>query len=128
MAGLEKIEGYFIDLGISYQEVGPDTWLIDDPGKGLPPIVVLLNDPVVVIRANVMKLPAGNLEAFFRQLLVLNADSLVHGAYALEGEDIVLVDTLEYGTLDKPEFEASIDAIGIALSENFPLLSRFGTK
>ena len=36
MAGLTKIEEYLIDLGISYEEIAPSTWLIEDAGKGLP--------------------------------------------------------------------------------------------
>jgi len=128
MAGLNKIETYLYDLGISYEEVGKETWLIDDPAKGLPRIVVSLNDPVVVVRVNVMEIPDSGREPFFRKLLELNGEGLVHGAYAIEDGRIVLVDTLEYGTMDRQEFEASIDAIGFALSEHGPLLSGFVTK
>ena len=128
MAGLTKVESYLIDLGISYEEVGLNTWLMDDQDKGLPSVIASLADPVVVISAKVMKVPASNREALFRELLTLNSGQLLHGAYALEGEDVVLIDTLEYGTMDKSEFEASIDAIGFALSEHYPRLSRFGAS
>jgi len=126
MAGLDKLETYLMDLGVAYEEVGPNTWLIDDQAKGLPSIVVSLADPVVVISAKVMKIPPKNREDFYRELLTLNGGELLHGAYALEGEDVVLIDTLEYGSMDKLDFEASLDAIGFALSEHYPLLSRFG--
>ncbi|MEI6873599.1 MAG: hypothetical protein WCL50_00555 [Spirochaetota bacterium] len=128
MAGLTKIESYLIDLGISYEEVGSNTWLIDDHEKGLPSVIASLADPVVVISAKVMQIPSADREAFFRELLTLNGGELLHGAYALEGEDVVLIDTLEYGTMDKSEFEASLDAIGFALSEHYPRLSRFSTN
>ena len=128
MAGLTKIESYLIDLGISYEEVSPNTWLIDDEEKGLPSVIASLADPVVVISAKVMRTPTADREAFFHELLTLNGGELLHGAYALEGEDVVLIDTLEYGTMDKSEFEASLDAIGFALSEHYPRLSRFSTN
>ncbi len=127
MAGLAKIETFLMDLGLPYEEVQANTWLIDDSSNGNPPIVVSLVEPVVVIRATVMKIPAaaGGNEALFRELLALNGSGLAHGAYAIEGEDIVLIDTLEYGNMDRSELEASLDAIGIALGEHWPRLSSF---
>ncbi|MGA2545811.1 MAG: YbjN domain-containing protein [Rectinemataceae bacterium] len=128
MAGLNKIENYLISLGISYEELQTGTWLVEDPGKGLPGIVVSLAEPVVILSAKAMRLPSKDREAFFFELLKLNYSGLLHGAYAIDGDDVVLVDTLEYGTMDKEEFEASLDAIGFALSEHFPILSRYMDK
>jgi hypothetical protein len=128
MAGLDKVENYLISLGISYEEIQPGTWLVEDSGKGLPGIVVSLAGPVVILSAKAMHVPSQNREAFFSELLKLNYSGLLHGAYAIDGDDVVLVDTLEYGTLDKEEFEASLDAIGFALSEHYPLLSRYMDK
>ena len=50
---------------------------------------------------------------------------MVHGAYGLDGDDIVLIDTLEYATMDKPEFEAALDSIGLALSRHYDVLGAF---
>ncbi len=125
MAGLTKIEGFLMELGVSYEEIGASTWLIEDSEKGLPKIIVALAEPVVVIRAGVMKAPETNREAFFAELLKLNCDDLIHGAYALDGDDVVLLDTLEYDGMDKSEFQASLDTMGFALAEHYPLLARF---
>jgi hypothetical protein len=125
MAGLNKIEEYLISLGVSYEEPQPGTWLVEDSGKGLPCIAVSYADPIVIISARAMKIPSGNREALFADLLKLNYNGLLHGAFALDGDDVVLVDTLEYDWMDKEEFEASLDAIGFALSEHYPALSRY---
>ena len=125
MAGLNKIEEYLIDLGISYEEPQPGTWVVEDPGKGIPKLFISYADPVVIIRAQVMKAPSKDREVFFAQLLKLNYEGLLHGAYALEGEQVVLLDTLEYEDMDKSEFEASLDAVGFSLGEHYPLLSRY---
>lgn len=125
MAGLSKIEEYLIDLGISYEEPSPGTWIVEDAGMGIPKLFVSYADPIVIVRAQVMQAPAKNRETFFAELLKLNFEGLLHGAYALEGDQVVLLDTLEYATMDKSEFEASLDAIGFALAEHYPLLSRF---
>ncbi len=125
MAGLNKVEDYLISLGVSYEEPQGGTWVVNDPGKGLSGIAISYADPVVIISARVMKAPAKDREAFLAELLKLNYSGLLHGAYALDGDEVVLIDTLEYDTMDKEEFEASLDAIGFALSEHFPVLSRY---
>lgn len=125
MPGLNKIEDYLISLGVSYEEPQADTWLIEDSAKGLPGIVISHAEPVVILTAKAMRIPAKNREAFFFELLKLNYSGLLHGAYAIQGEDVVLMDTLEYDTMDKEDFEASLDAIGFALSEHYPVLSRY---
>jgi hypothetical protein len=125
MSGLNKVEDYLISIGASYEEPQPGTWIVEDSDKGLMGIAVSYAAPVVIISARAMKLPAKNREALYAELLKLNYSGLLHGAYALDGDEVVLVDTLEYDTMDKEEFEASLDAIGFALSEHFPVLSRY---
>ncbi len=125
MAGLNKIEEFLIDLGVSYEEPQPGTWLVEDSTKGLPPIFISFADPVVMLHAHVMDLPGKGREAFYAELLRLNYNGLLHGAYALEGDEVVLVDTLHYAGMDKVEFEASLEAIGFALSEHAPALARY---
>jgi hypothetical protein len=125
MPGLNKIEDYLISLGVSYEEPQAGSWLVEDPDKGLPGIVVSYADPVVIVSAKAMRLPSKDREAFFLELLKLNYSGLLHGAYAVYQNDVLIVDTLQYATMDKEEFEASLDAIGFALSEHYPLLSRY---
>lgn len=125
MNSTEKINGYLIDLALSYEEVGENTWLINDDEKGLKNLVVMLSEPLVVIRVKVMECPAGEREKFYEELLRLNAEDLLHGAYALEGDSVILIDTLELETMDLEEFRASIEAIGLALVQHYKLLSGY---
>jgi hypothetical protein len=125
MPGLNKVEDYLISLGVSYEEPQAGTWIVEDTQRGLSGIAISYAEPVVIISARAMKLPSKDREALFAALLKLNYSSLLHGAYALDGDEVVLMDTLRYDTMDKEEFEASLDSIGFALSEHFPLLSRY---
>jgi len=125
MTGMTKIESYLMDLDVSYEEVSPSAFYIEDQAKGLPGITVTLEEPIVIIRARVMKVPEGKREGLFEKLLRLNGTDMVHGAYGLDGDDIVLVDTLEYDTMDKPEFEATLDSISLALSRHYGVLGAF---
>jgi hypothetical protein len=125
MAIKEKVEGYMVDLGLSYSEQRDNIWIVYGEEKGLENFIVMIEYPLLVIRVNVMKIPEGDRCGFFEELLKLNATDLVHGAYGLEGDNVILIDTLEVDTLDLEEFQASIDAIGLALVQHYELLSKY---
>ena len=118
-----KIEQYLIDLKYSYQELKPNFWLLDDTEHDLEGMVIMYTEPLVVIRVQVMDVPGKKHEEFYAKLLELNANDMIHGAYGLDGEKVVIIDTLEYETLDYAEFRATLDAISMALSQHYPVLS-----
>jgi len=122
-----KIERFLIDLMLTYREIDENMWLIEDPNHGLNGVVVMYAPPLVVIRVVVMPAPKERRLEFFTKLLELNANDILHGAYALENEEIVLVDTLEYDTMDFEDFRASLDAIALALAQHYSILSPFRT-
>ena len=123
-----KIERYLIDLMYSYREIGEGMWLIDDEAHSLMGVVVLYAPPLVVVREGVMPVPSTGQLELFRKLLEFNAKDLLHGAYALEKDEIVLVDTLEYDTMDYEDFRASLDALSLALGQHYPVLSEYRSK
>ena len=123
-----KIEQYLIDLKYSYQEVKPNLWLLDDTEHDLEGMAVMYADPLVIIRVQVMNAPRQKREEFFVKLLELNASDMIHGAYGLEGDKVVIIDTLEYASLDYSEFRATLDAISLALTQHYPILSVYREK
>jgi hypothetical protein len=118
-----KIEQYLIELKYSYREVKPNLWLLDDEENSLEGIVVMYADPIVIIQVQVMDVPTLNSHELYRKLLELNASDMIHGAYGLEGNKVVIINTLRYDTLDFPEFRATLDAISLALTQHYPILS-----
>jgi hypothetical protein len=50
---------------------------------------------------------------------------MIHGAYGIEGESIVLIDTLQSEHLDFSEFQASLDALLLASTQDYPKLKAF---
>lgn len=125
---MEKIESYLINLNLRYEEMGDSTWLIDDTDAGLERVAVAVNDPLVVVRVKVMEMPEQNREEFMLTLLKLNGSDLVHGAYAVVDREVVLIDTLNYETMHLEDFQATLDAISLALPEHYKLLSGFRTR
>ena len=128
MSSREKIEGFLIRLSLSFQEKAPGTWVVSDAQRGLENLVVVLTDSLVVMRMNVMKVPTKGREKLFEELLRLNATDLVHGAYGIEGPNVIIIDTLEADGMGLEECEASIDAIGLAVAQHYRTLSSYRTK
>ena len=58
----------------------------------------------------------------YQTLLELNASDLVHGAYGLEGDEVILVDALELQDLDYSEFQASLESLSLAVTSHVQLL------
>ena len=123
-----KIEEYLIDLKYSYREIKPNFWLLDDAEHDLEGMVIIYTDPLVVIRVQVMDIPGQKQQEFFAKLLELNASDMIHGAYGLDGEKVVIIDTLEYENMGYAEFRATLDAISLALTQHYPILSVYREK
>ena len=50
---------------------------------------------------------------------------MVHGAFGLEGDTVVIVHALELENLDLNEFQAVVDDMSLAVAKHHPTLSRF---
>jgi hypothetical protein len=83
--------------------------------------------PVLAFRLKVMDLPTtvSSREELFRTLLALNTTEMVHGAYGLEKDSVVLVHALELENLDFNEFSAVVDDLTLAVTKHYPTLSKF---
>jgi hypothetical protein len=87
-------------------------------------VALRIEPPVLVVRADVGQVPS-SLEAshsLYKKLLELNATSLVHAAYGLEGDQVVLAAALELTSLDLNELEAVLADVDLALAEHVPTL------
>ena len=110
---------------LTVTEIEPNLWVVRTPEDA--EVVVHYAPPVAILRVRVMELPASEPRRgeLFRQLLEYNARDLVHGSYGLEGNHVVLTDTLELENLDFSEFEASFDSITLALASHLGALAPF---
>ncbi|MDQ3136503.1 MAG: YbjN domain-containing protein [Gemmatimonadota bacterium] len=124
----EDIQSFLdrLDSGsLTVAEIEPNLWLARTPDDA--EAVVHFAPPVVILRVRVMELPASEPRRaeLFRQLLEYNARDLVHGSYGLEGDHVVLTDTLELENLDFSEFEASFDSITLAVASHLAALAPY---
>lgn len=124
----EDILSFFDRLyggNLTVMELEPNIWLLRSPEDA--EVVVHYAPPVVILRVRVMELPASEPRRgeLFRQLLEYNARDLVHGSYGLEGDHVVLTDTLELENLDFNEFEASFESMILALASHLGALATY---
>jgi hypothetical protein len=126
MKSAEDIESYLIRAGLPYETIDGGLWLVQMGGSRL---AVSIAGPVVVFRMKVLDVPAKDSkpgrEELFRALLQLNTTEMVHGAFGLEGDAVVIVHALELENLDFNELQAVLDDMSMAASKHHPTLSRY---
>lgn len=122
----EDIEGYLIRMGVPYEAIAPNTWMIHDEYEMVDNIIVSLNDPVVFFQVKLMEIPSDcDRLALYETLLNLNTTDMMHGAYGLDGNAVVATDTLQAENLDFNEFQASVDSLSLCISDHYRKLARF---
>jgi hypothetical protein len=128
MVTRDDVESFLARLELPYQEIEEGLWVVGN-GGGVAPVFVTHDPPLLVMRVEVMDTPGDEelRNGLFRELLELNASDLVHGAYGLDGDEIVLTDSLQLEDLDFSEFQASLESIVLALRSHFEVLSRYRT-
>ena len=94
MVTREDVEGYLLRMEIPFQELEEGLWVVGD-SKDTAPLFVNYAPPLLLVRVEVMDVPGDEevRRGLFRELLELNATDLVHGAYGLDENEIVLTDT-----------------------------------
>lgn len=114
MVTREDLESYLIRMDLEFEEVDEGMFLVQPRSDG-PPVVVHHSPPLLLVRLKVMEMPESqDLGKLFKALLVWNATDVVHGAYGIDEEDLVLTDTLELESLDFPELQASLESMQMA--------------
>jgi len=119
------VEGAASSDGNGPGRSGARTFLVDS-GERTPPVAVLVDPPLVVLRVHVGDLTGvggASETALFRKLLELNARQLVHTNYGLEDRHVVLSSALELENLDFNEIQATLDEIDVALAQQLPLIA-----
>jgi hypothetical protein len=113
--------------GVTHEEVEPGLWVVKPGGSLDFDVVVTHNPPVALLRVKVMPLPTNAHEAaaLNKRLLELNATDLLHGAYGIDGDAVVLTEALELANLDFEEFLASFESMTLSLTGHLRELAAF---
>ncbi len=122
MASKADIEAYLIRAGVEYEEIEDGTWVISGQEAHSADVVVRVEEPIIVFRMNVMKLPDERGEGFLRKLLELNAGEMLHASFGLAGDVVVLGGAQQLENLDYNEFQAMLDDLYMGVTNHFKTL------
>lgn len=130
MLASADLEGWIDRLGGGHAEVvhpAEATWVVH---SGDARVVVTVLPPVVILRIRVLAAPSDprRRTELYEKLLTLNARDLVHGAYGLEEDHVVLTDTLDLEGLDYRALEASYEGMTLALATHSGVLTPYREK
>lgn len=122
MVGTEDVESFLIRMDLEYEEIDEGMFLVRSGEESLP-VVVHHTPPLLLLRLKLMDLPPdeegdAGLARLYRELLELNAAEVVHGAYAIEGAELVLTDALQLETLGFADLQASLESLPMAASSH----------
>ncbi len=119
MASNEELDSYLIKMGLPYEQVGEGTWVLHPEGAHRAPIGVAIEAPIVLFSIPMFEVQpqTDKPERLFRTLLELNSE-LMHSAYALQGDQIVLSGAQQLENLDFNEFQAMVEDMCMALDNH----------
>jgi hypothetical protein len=115
MVTREDLESFIIRMDHEFDEVDEGMYVVRSRNGG-PTVVVHYSPPFLILSMKVMELPQNGSVELYRTLLELNASDVVHGAYGIEENELILSDTLELETLDFHEVQSSIESMQLAAS------------
>jgi hypothetical protein len=124
---VDDVETFLLRLN-RYFERDANTFMLSS-GLAGPPIVIRVDEPILVLRVDIGRLPEDRdrQNAVMRELLTYNATDLVHAAYALQDDEIVLTSGQPLENLDLNELAAVLSDVDIALARHVKSLRQLAT-
>ena len=92
-------------------------FIIEKEDFGIKNLIIGVAYPILIMEQFIVKVAQPS-ETIFKELLQKNRD-IIHGAFVLDetGQRVIFRDTLQLENLDKNEIEASLNSLGVLLSE-----------
>ena len=123
VADNEDLEALLTGLNRRFELAGDAGVYLVSMGPGQSPCALSISPPVLLAQVQVGPLPKLSDRAsvtYLRHLLQLNSSGLLHAAFALEADQIVLTAALELQNLNSNELSAVLSDLDQALSEHVP--------
>jgi hypothetical protein len=128
MVTREDVVNFLNRMELEFEEVSEGMWLAyPDQEQGGTPLVISFSPPLLVFRLKVLDVPrdGDKCNQLYRRLLQANASEMVHAAYGLEEDDVILTDSLQLENLDFNEFQATVDSFQMAMATQMESLTPF---
>ena len=106
-----------LNYDITFENPADNIIMISQENEGIKNLILGIASPILIMEQHIFNIKNKN-EEVYRNLLQKNRD-IVHGAFVLDetGERVIFRDTLQIENLDLNELEASLNSLGLLLSE-----------
>ena len=114
----EKIKDFLLELEytIKSEDKAEELFIIEKEETGITNMVIDCESPILIFEQFLFEVKNDSLE-MYKALLMKNRD-IIHGAFVLTNENkLMFRDTLQVDNLDLNEFQATLNALEILLSE-----------
>jgi len=114
----EKIKDFLLELEytIKSEDKAEELFIIEKEETGITNMVIDCESPILIFEQFLFEVKNDSLE-MYKALLMKNRD-IIHGAFVLTNENkLMFRDTLQVENLDLNEFQATLNALEILLSE-----------
>lgn len=119
---LKTIEKYLEQINAKYEKIDSSLWKVEY--DNIPNIIINFDPPILVVRLKLMEISdATDIAKLSRRLLELNSEQMISGAFALENQNVILVEVLQTENLDLNEFQAAFEGITLTAVQNYKELS-----
>ena len=126
-SNFEKIREYLLELDydILQQDEEDGVFVIENESEGIKNVVLIIADPILIVEQFLFDITGDSVDTF-KELLKKNRD-IIHGAFALDetGKKGLCRNTHECENLDLNELEATLNSLGLLLSEYTDELIKF---
>lgn len=106
-----------LNFDIVYENTEDGILMINKEEDGIKNLIIGVASPILIMEQHIFNLRNADAQVY-RSLLKKNRD-IVHGAFVLDdsGEKVIFRDTLQLENLNLNEIEASLNSLGLLLSE-----------
>lgn len=115
----QQVKNYLLELNydISNENESEGILVIQKESNGVKNLILGVASPILILEQFIFKINNQS-EQVYKALLQKNRD-IIHGAFVLDesGEKVIFRDTLQLENLDRNEIEASLNSLGLLLSE-----------
>lgn len=115
----QQVKNFLLELNyeISKENENEGILVIQKENNGVRNLILGVASPILILEQFIFKINHESME-IYKNLLKKNRD-IVHGAFVLDesGEKVIFRDTLQLENLDLNELEASLNSLGLLLSE-----------
>ena len=123
----DKVKNYILELNylITYENADDGLIAIEKETEGIKNLVLGIADPLLIVEQFILEINNGSTEVY-KSLLQKNRD-IIHGAFVVDssGKKIIFRNTHELENLDLNELEATLNSLGLLLSEYSEELIKF---